>query len=306
MGGTAGLALTIAIVPSRPHDVLSRGVLSSGALQQRAVRMAGWRNGVWKGGVALVFASMLVPVAAVVWLSFFDQEAISFPPPGYTLHWYVNAWDKRQFARGFVLSLQVALLAAAIGVTLGTAAALAVVRGRFGGRGALGGLLLGPLAVPGVVLGTGLYVFYVEIDNVLDFQIAATLPGLIAAHVLLTIPWTVRLVSASLHGLDRHAEEAAANLGARPFTVFYRITLPMLRPGVVAGSLFSFIQSFENLELTLLLTGPGRATLPVEMLNYLSFRVDPTLAAVATVQIAIIGALMLITDRFVSLSRAIA
>lgn len=272
--------------------------------------MAGWRGVVWQGGVLLVFAVILLPVVAVAWLSFFDQEVISFPPPGYTWRWYVNAWDKRQFARGFVLSLQVALVAASIGVVLGTMAALALVRGRFarrsGIRGALEGLLLGPLAVPGVVLGTGLYVFFVEIDNVLDFQIAATLPGLIAAHVLLTIPWTVRLVTASLQGLDRHAEEAAANLGARPLTVFRRVTLPTLRPGVAAASLFSFIQSFENLELTLLLTGPGRATLPVEMLNYLSFRVDPTLAAVATVQIVIIGALMLVTDRFVSLSRAIA
>jgi len=261
---------------------------------------------VWQGSVGLVFAVILLPVVAVAWLSFFDQEVISFPPPGYTWRWYVNAWEKKQFARGFVLSLQVAVIAAAIGVTLGTAAALALVRGGFAGRGTLSGLLLGPLAVPGVVLGTGLYVVYVEIDNAIDFQIAATLPGLIAAHVLLTIPWTVRLVTASLQGLDRATEEAAANLGAPPWTVFRRVTLPMLRPGVVAASLFSFIQSFENLDLTLLLTGPGRATLPVEMLNYLSFRVDPTLAAVATVQIAIVGVLMLVTDRFVSLSRAVA
>ena len=123
--------------------------------------------------------------------------------------------------------------------------------------------------------------------------------------MLLTIPWTVRLVAASLQGLDRSAEEAAANLGARPLTVFWRVTLPMLRPGVVAACLFSFIQSFENLELTLLLVGPGRVTLPVAMLNYLEFRVDPTLAAVATVQIILVGALMLITDRFVKLSRVV-
>ena len=257
--------------------------------------------------VALVFATILVPVAAVAWLSFFDQEAISFPPPGYTLRWYVNAWDKRQFARGFVLSLQVAVLAAGIGVVLGTAAAMALVRGGFRrwSRGALAGLLLGPLAVPGVVLGTGLYVVYVGIDDALDLQVAATLPGLVAAHVLLTVPWTVRLVSASLLAAPRDAEEAAANLGARPWTVFRRITLPALRPGVVAAALFSFIQSFENLELTLLLTGPGRATLPVEMLNYLTFRVDPTLAAVATVQVVLVGALMLLADRFVSLSRVL-
>jgi putative spermidine/putrescine transport system permease protein len=166
-------------------------------------------------------------------------------------------------------------------------------------------LLLGPLAIPGVVLGTGLYILFVEIDNAIDLRIVGTLPGLIAAHSLLTIPWTVRLVSASLHGVNRAVEEAAQNLGARPFTVFRRITLPMMRSGMIAASLFGFVQSFENLDLTLLLTGPGRSTLPVEMLNYLEFRVDPTLAAVAAVQIALIGVLMLITDRFVSLGRVV-
>ncbi len=271
------------------------------------------------GVVGLVYGAILLPVVAVVWLSFFDQEVIGFPPPGYTWRWYVNAWEKRQFARGFGLSMEVALIASSIGVTVGTAAAIALVRGRFGRvRVALSGLLLGPLAVPGVVLGTGLYVVFVQADDLLDFQMAATLHGLILAHVLLTIPWTVRLVASSLAGSGAAsgagsgaasgggwaAEEAAANLGARPWVVFWRVTLPAVRPGVVAACLFSFIQSFENLELTLLLSGPGRATLPVEMLNYLTFRVDPTLAAVAAVQIVLIGALMLITDRFVSLSRA--
>jgi putative spermidine/putrescine transport system permease protein len=264
-----------------------------------------WRAALWRGGVGAVFAIVLMPMVAVIWLSFFKQEIASFPPDGYSLHWYANAWDKKQFVSGFINSLEIALIASSIGVCLGTAAAVALVRGRFRGRFALSGLLLGPLAVPGVVLGTGLYVFFVQIDNAIDFQIVATLPGLIAAHVLLTVPWTVRLVAASLQGVTPAVEEAAANLGARPFTVFRRVTLPMMRAGVVAAALFSFIQSFENLELTLLLVGPGRSTLPVEMLNYLNFRIDPTLAAVATVQIVLIGGLMLITDRFVSLSKVV-
>ena len=252
-----------------------------------------------------MFAVVLLPMVAVMWLSFFDQEVVSFPPEGYTLRWYANAWSQRQFARGFVNSLELALVATAIGVTIGTAAAYALVRASVPAKAAVNGLLMGPLAVPGVVLGTGLYVFFVEIDNAFDFQIVATLPGLIAAHALLTVPWTVRLVVASLQGLDRAAEEAAANLGANPFTVFRRITLPMMRPGIVAAAMFSFIQSFENLDLSLLLVGPGRITLPVAMLNYLEFRIDPTLAAVATVQILVVGILMVVTDRFVKLSRVV-
>jgi len=262
-------------------------------------------RGLFGIAVATAYGLILLPVIAVIGISGFAQEIVAFPPEGWTLRWYVNAWEKREFARGFATSLQVALLATAIGVPCGTLAALAIGRGTFPGRGTLNTLLLGPLAVPGVVAGTALYLFYVRAEFWLDDDIKGTLAGLIAAHVLLTIPWTVRLVAASLQGLDLAAEEAAANLGARPATVFRRVTLPLLRPGVVAACLFSFIQSFENLELTLLLTGPGRSTLPVEMLNYLTFRVDPTLAAVATVQILLVGALMLVTDRFVSLSRVV-
>jgi putative spermidine/putrescine transport system permease protein len=255
--------------------------------------------------VLTAFVAMLAPVATVMVISVFRDEIVSFPPSGLTLDWYVNAWERREFARGFVTSLQVAALATCIGVPLGTAAAYAIVRGTFPGASAMSTLLLAPLAVPAVVAGTALYMFYLRAEFWLDRDIAATLESLVAAHVLLTIPWTVRLVTASLQGLDRAAEEAAANLGARPFTVFRRVTLPAMRSGIIAACLFSFIQSFENLELSLLLVGPGRTTLPVAMLNYLEFRVDPTLAAVATVQILLVAVLMLVTDRFVSIARTV-
>jgi putative spermidine/putrescine transport system permease protein len=262
-------------------------------------------RGLLRTSVAIAYLIIFAPVLMIVVTSFFSQEIISFPPPGLTFNWYVNAWDKPEFLRGFVTSLEVALLAACLGVPIGTAAALAIVRGNFPGKQAIGTLLLAPLAVPGVVAGSGLYMFYVLAENMLDRDIKATTQGLVAAHVLLTIPWTVRLVVASLQGLDRAAEEAAANLGASPLTVFRRITLPMMRPGIVAAAMFSFIQSFENLDLSILLVGPGRVTLPVAMLNYLEFRIDPTLAAVATVQILIVGVLMVVTDRFVKLSRVV-
>lgn len=255
--------------------------------------------------VAAAFVLMLAPVVTVMTISVFRDEIISFPPSGLTFDWYVNAWQRQEFARGFITSLQVATLATCIGVPLGTAAAYAIVRGRVPGAAAMSTLLLAPLAVPAVVAGTALYMFYLRAEWWIDRDIAATLEGLVAAHVLLTIPWTVRLVTASLQGLDRAAEEAAANLGARPFTVFRRVTLPAMRAGIIAACLFSFIQSFENLELSLLLVGPGRTTLPVAMLNYLEFRVDPTLAAVATVQIVLVAVLMLVTDRFVSIARTV-
>ena len=255
--------------------------------------------------LVLAYTIIFAPIVTVVIISFFDQQIVSVPPPGLTLKWYVNAWEQREFARGFVTSFQIALAASAIGVPFGTAAALGIARGTFRGREALNTFLLAPLAVPAIVAGSALYLFYVAAENVLDMDIKATLGGLVAANVLLTIPWTVRLVGANLAGLDRSAEEAAANLGARPSTVFRRITLPAMRPGIVAASLFAFVASFENLELNLLLVGPGRTTLPVAMLSYLEFRMDPTLAAVAAVQITTIVVLMLVTDRFVKLSRVV-
>lgn len=256
-------------------------------------------------GLVVFSAYLLIfaPVVIIVVISFFDQEIISFPPTGLTFNWYVNAWSKPDFSRGIITSLQVALATTLIGVPLGVAAALALVRSNVPAKGAINSLLLSPLALPGVVAGAGLYMMYVLAENAVDLDIKGTMPGLIAAHTMLTIPWTVRLVIASLQSLDRSAEEAAANLGAGPFVVFRRITLPMMRPGIVAAAMFSFIQSFENLDLTMLLVGPGRTTLPVAMLNYLEFRMDPTLAAVATVQILMVGTLMLVTDRFVKLSR---
>ena len=264
-----------------------------------------WRRATLYAVVALVYLFILTPVIFIGWISFFTNEIISFPPEGYTLRWFANVWEQRVFARGFVMSLQVAFISMLIGVAFGTLASIALVRYRFPGRETINMLLLSPLIVPGIVAGTALYIFYIEIDNYMEWRLQATLEGLVLAHVMLTIPWTVRLITASLVGIDRSVEDAAMNLGANRWVTFRRVTFPMMRAGLVAAALFSFITSFENLELSLLLVGPGRTTLPIAILQYLEFKVDPTIAAVAFIQIFLIGILMLITDRFVKLSRVV-
>jgi putative spermidine/putrescine transport system permease protein len=165
--------------------------------------------------------------------------------------------------------------------------------------------MLSPLVVPGVVAGTAIYIYFVQLEIWTEVRFIATLPGLVAAHVMLTIPWTVRLISASLVGVDRSIEEAAMNLGARQLTTFLRITLPMIRPGVVAAAIFSFIASFTDLEMTLFLIGPGRSTLQIALLQYLEWKFDPSVAAVSFVQVSIIGIGLLVTDRFVKLSKVV-
>jgi putative spermidine/putrescine transport system permease protein len=191
------------------------------------------------------------------------------------------------------------------GLILGIPASFAIVRGRFPGREALNALMLSPLVVPGVVAGTAIYIYFVQLEIWTEVRFVATLPGLVAAHVMLTIPWTVRLISASLVGVDRSIEEAAMNLGATPRTTFLRITLPMIRPGVVAAAIFSFIASFTDLEMTLFLIGPGRSTLQIALLQYLEWKFDPSVAAVSFVQVTIIGIGLLVTDRFVKLSKVV-
>jgi putative spermidine/putrescine transport system permease protein len=251
------------------------------------------------------FAVILMPLVFVAWLAFFRNEVVAFPPGGYTLKWFNAALANKSFLDGLLLSLQVGVLAALAGLLLGVPAARALTRHRFRGRAALNTLLLLPLVVPGVVAGAALYIAEVETEIRTGLPLVATTAGLVFAHVLITIPWSVRLVSASLSGLEPAVEEAAASLGARPFTAFRRITLPLVRPGVVAGGLFGFIISFGNLEMTLFLVAPGQITLPVAILQYLEWRIDPTIAAISFLQILLIGAAMLLTDRYVKLARVL-
>jgi putative spermidine/putrescine transport system permease protein len=230
---------------------------------------------------------------------------VVFPPSGYTLRWFRAILDQRNFVDGFVTSLEVGVFAMLAGLALGVPASLCLTRYRFPGREGLGLLLLTPLVVPGVVAGTAIYVFQIETEILTRLPLVASLPGLVLAHVVITIPWTVRLVTASLMGFDRTVEEAAQNLGAGPWTTFRRVTLPLIRPGVVAAALFGFVISFGNLEMTLFLIGPGRTTLPIAILQYLEWRIDPVIAAVSLLQILVIGAAMLATDHYVKLARVL-
>ncbi len=253
----------------------------------------------------LTLGFILLPLVFVIWLAFFRNEIVSFPPEGYTLRWFVAIFDQNKFVEGFLTSFQVGLAATLLGLALGVPAALVVARRRFPGREALNTLLLMPLVVPGVVCGTSLYITLVEVEIATEWPVLGSLGSLVAGHALIVIPWCVRLVVASLAGMDRTVEEAAMNLGATPLTTFRRVTLPAIRPGIVAAALFGFVMSFGNLEMSLFLVGPGRTTLPIAILQYLEWKLDPTIAAVSVVQITIIAAAMIVTDRYVKLSRVV-
>ena len=257
------------------------------------------------GTAAIALGYILLPLVLVTWLAFFRQEIPSFPPEGYSLQWFGAVLNNKNFVGGFLLSAQVGVAATVIGLALAVPASLAIARRRFHGRGAISALLLMPLIVPGVVLGTAIYVFQIETEITTGLPLLGTTAGLIAAHALIVIPWVARLVTASLAGFDPAIEEAAKNLGASPWTTFWRVTLPAIRPGIVAGALFGFVMSFGNLEMSLFLVGAGRTTLPIAILQYLEWKIDPTVAAVSVMQIVLIGAAMMLTDRYVKISRVV-
>jgi len=257
------------------------------------------------GTAGLALGFIVLPLVLVTWLAFFRQEIPSFPPEGYSLKWFGAVFTNKNFVGGFLLSAQVGIAATALGLLLAVPASLAIARRKFRGRGAVSSLLLLPLIVPGVVLGTAIYVFQIEAEIATTLPFLGSTAGLICAHALIVIPWVARLVTASLAGFDPAIEEAAKNLGATPWTTFWRVTLPSIRPGIVAGALFGFVTSFGNLEMSLFLVGAGRTTLPIAILQYLEWKIDPTVAAVSVMQIVLIGAAMLLTDRFVKISRVV-
>lgn len=261
-------------------------------------------NRIYAAITALVLAFVVLPLGAVIWVSFFANRILSFPATGYTLDWYARAWQLDSFRNGFITSVETALVAVALSLALGVPASLALVRYRFPGRDAIQTLLLSPMVVPGIVGGAALFMAFIELEILLDMDISGTLPGLFVAHGLIALPWTVRLVTASLVGMSPSYEEAAQSLGAGRLTTFFRVTLPIIKPGIVAAALFSFVISFIDLEKSIFLVGPGRTTLQIALVSYLEWNLDSTVAAVATVQILIIGVLLLVSDRYARLSRA--
>ena len=256
--------------------------------------------------VVTAFAFVLAPLVLIVWLSFFYNEILALPPQGYSLRWYYAIANQPQFISGLTLSVTVALLATAMALVVAIPAALALTRAKFRGREAFLQLLMSPLIVPAIVVGSGLYMAFVEAEVQTGMPFTGARLGFAIGHMLIVIPWSLRLVAANLVGVNPAIEEAALSLGATPLVTVLKVTLPLIWPGVVAAALFSFVVSFGNVELSLFLVAPGQTTLPIAILQYLQWKIDPTVAAMSTLQIVVIVAALLITDRFVSLSKAVA
>ena len=246
---------------------------------------------------ALVYVFVLAPIVVVLLASLTAAEYTSFPPQGLSLRWYLAIPAHPEFMESFRISLLVAVASGAIATALGTVAALVLVRHRFPGRDALNAFFLSPLMLPAVILGIALLQFYTMVG------ITRTPFALVCGHLVITVPYVIRLVSASLAGFDRSLELAAMNLGATPWQAFRRVTVPLIRPGIVAGATFAVIVSFDDVSVALFLAGPHSTTLPVRIFSYIEQTMDPLATAVCSVLIVITLAAVLVIERSIGLGR---
>lgn len=226
------------------------------------------------GGLTVFF--LMAPTLVVVPMSVTASNSLTFPPEGFSVRWYEKMLTDPQWSTGFVNSAQVAFLTALLATTLGTLAALGTVRGRFPGRSAVNALILSPLIVPVIIIAIGMFSVFVS------WKVAGSIVGLVLAHTALAVPFVVVNVSTSLRTIDKNLELAAQSLGAGPVRTFRRITLPLILPGVLAGGLFAFITSWDEVVVSIFLTSARFRTLPVEMWEQVRQVVDPTVAAVST------------------------
>ena len=240
-------------------------------------------------------AFMTLPTLVVIGVSFNPTAILSFPPAGLSLRWYANVITYPQFQRAAVNSLLVTAAAAALAMPIGTAAALALARGRLRARSTWATILLSPLVVPGVAAGLGFLILAASL-GLLRSRVV-----LIMAHAALVLPFVVRSVWVSVESLDPALERAAASLGATPWRVFRRVTLPLLRPGLLTALLFAVIVSLNEFVVSLFISNRVTEILPVAMFTYVVNYTDPTIAALSTLFMVSTFVAVWIADRFLGL-----
>jgi putative spermidine/putrescine transport system permease protein len=242
---------------------------------------------------------MIAPLAVVVWMSFTPESLLVLPTTRLSLRWFYAILDDRQFIGAFTLSIGLGLAAATVAILLAVPGALAISRYRFPGRETLVALFLSPLIVPHVVLGVAFLRFFTEIG------VTGSFAALLGSHVLVIFPYGLRLVLASLTASDPALERAAVSLGASNWTVFKRVVMPLMIPGIAGGWVISFIQSFDEVTMTVFVATPSSTTLPVRMYHYIEESIDPLVASVSTMIILGTFVLMFVVDRIYGLDRVL-
>ena len=263
-----------------------------------ATRFAPHRLG-WNALITLIYLFLLAPIIVVFVVSFDTRQYLAFPPASYSFGSYAKVLHNVAFINAFWHSVVVGLIVGLVAVVLGTLLSLALVRRQFRGKGVISFLVVAPLLVPHIVLAVGLMLVVAPL-GLLD-----SYPGLVIAHIGITLPYTVRTVSMSLSSVDQRVEEAALVHGAAPLTVFRRITLPLIRPGLIAGGVIAFLISFDEATISLFLVQTKVSVLPTQIYHYLEYATDPQIAALSVLLIAISILVVVVVERLIGLRRVL-
>jgi putative spermidine/putrescine transport system permease protein len=243
--------------------------------------------------VGIVLALVIGPILVVIIAAFSSGDALSFPPPGFSLRWFVEFFRIAEMRNAFMLSIVLAVASAFGAATTGLLGAVYVSRNRNAFSTVLQMLIMAPLVFPALILGLALLLLYKTVNM-------SVLPGLFIAHVVVCLPYSFRSILTSLQSFDTTLEEAGQSLGAGPKRSFILITMPIIWPGVLSGWLFAFVVSFGELNTALFLTGPGVVTLPIEIFSYLQFQGNQlVVAAASALQVIIILFVLLLAERLV-------
>ena len=246
---------------------------------------------------ALFIAFLLAPILIVCVVAFTPNGYLSLPSPAPSLRWFRAIAGYPEFVRGFLASIGLGAVSATLAVALSVPAALAIARYRFPGREAVTGLFMSPLMIPHVVLGIAFLRFFTEIG------LGGSFTGLALSHIVIVMPFALRLVLASATGMDRNLEHAAVSLGASGLTVFRRVILPLILPGVASGWMLAFITSFDEVTMTVFIASPGASTLPVRMFLYIQDNIDPLVTSVSASVIAVTVLFLVALNRVFGLER---
>ncbi|WP_109467910.1 ABC transporter permease [Albibacillus kandeliae] len=244
-----------------------------------------------------ILVYMNAPTIVVVLASFSDTSYLTVPPQGWTLHWFEYVLGDSRYMRAIWTSLWLASGATFLSLILGTAASYALHHCLVPFRDLILSAVMAPLVFPAVVIGVAL-LQYVSLLGLRGQPFV-----LLLAHTLITLPYVVRSAMSSLTGINPQIEEAANVLGASGFTAFRLVTLPLLKPGLVAGAIFSFVTSLDNVPVTIFLLTPRQSTLPVKIFASVEHGVDPSIAAASTLLVAGTAVALILAQKWVSFSR---
>jgi putative spermidine/putrescine transport system permease protein len=249
--------------------------------------------------IAALYIFIFAPLVVVVVISLNGGTVASLPIESWSLRWYFKAFETTAFINGLWTSTWLAAAATLIAAPLALAAAIAIARADFLGRNELEAFLMAPVLVPGIVIGIALLLS----ASLLQLHDAPV--RLLVAHVLIAFPYCMRTIYASLTRLDPVLVDGAMTLGANRWRVFWHITLPLVRPGLIAGMIFAFLQSFGDVPISLFLTDARNNTLPLTIMSYLEYNVDPTVAAMSSLVTLASLLLALGLERLAGLRRAL-